>query len=267
MRLRQFAVRIKGTSLTNPESQMKKLPEITLAFWITKILITTLGETAGDLMSMTLNLGYAVSSEIFFSLFAVALSGQLFAKRYIPTLFWVVILTTSTAGTTLSDYMDRSLHFGYALGSAILITVLVLVISVWKLTERSISMNDIKTRRSEVFYWITILFSNTLGTALGDYLADDSGLGFAGGAAVIAGSIAIVAIAGKLLKLSPVAVFWVCFVLTRPLGATVGDLMTKDPGKGGLGFGTLSSSMVLIVALAIMILTQSYKDRKAALPK
>ncbi|EGH30075.1 hypothetical protein PSYJA_14312 [Pseudomonas syringae pv. japonica str. M301072] len=159
---------------------MNKLPKITLAFWIMKICATTLGETAGDLLSMTLDVGYAISSLILVSVFVVTLLTQLASKRYNPALYWVVILSTSTAGTTISDFMDRTLGLGYATGSAILIAVLLAVFSVWYWSEKSLSVNRITSLKAELFYWIAILFSNTLGTALGDFLADDSGLGFMG---------------------------------------------------------------------------------------
>ncbi|WP_217278669.1 hypothetical protein [Hymenobacter sp. BRD67] len=157
---------------------MKKIPEVTLLFWIMKICATTLGETGGDLLAQTLNVGYAISSLLFIGFFLVTLLGQLAAKRYIPALYWAVILATSTAGTTMSDYMDRTLGLGYATGTAILITILIVVLGLWRITEKSLSVSDITSRRGELFYWTAILFSNTLGTALGDFLADDSGLGF-----------------------------------------------------------------------------------------
>ncbi len=173
-------------------STTNKLPLITLAFWIMKICATTLGETAGDLLSMTLNVGYALSSLILIGAFVVALTAQLLARAHHPWLYWTVILTTSTAGTTMSDYMDRTLGLGYARGSAILIFLLISVLTVWRISEKSLSVTDVHSRRAESFYWAAILVSNTLGTALGDYLADDSGLGFAGGALLIAGLIAMI---------------------------------------------------------------------------
>ena len=159
---------------------MNKLPQITVSFWIMKICATTLGETAGDLLSMTLNIGYAVSSAILLSFFFVTLVIQLFSKKYNPVIYWAVILATSTAGTTMSDYIDRTVGLGYATGSMILFTLLIIILISWKVTEKSLSVTNIKSLRGEIFYWTAILFSNTLGTALGDYLADDSGLGFSG---------------------------------------------------------------------------------------
>lgn len=232
---------------------MNKLPAITLSFWIMKICATTLGETAGDLLSMTLNVGYAVSSIILFTVFAVALTSQLVAKTYHPFLYWTVVLATSTAGTTMSDYMDRTLGLGYAKGSLILLGILAAIFTYWRLTERSMSVTDIRTRRVEVLYWTAILFSNTLGTALGDFLADDSGLGFAGGALLIGGILAILTAVAYFTKVSKVLIFWIAFVLTRPFGATMGDVLTKSPDKGGIGFGTIGSSIVLAAILVGVI--------------
>ncbi len=233
---------------------MHKLPEITLAFWIMKICATTLGETGGDLLSMTLNVGYAISSLILISIFLVTLVAQLIAKRYYAWLFWLVILSTSTAGTTMSDYMDRTLGLGYATGSMILVGILIMVLAVWYRVQGTISIHSITTRRAEVFYWIAILFSNTLGTALGDFLADDSGLGFAGGALLISSVIGLIVVGYYTTSLSRIFLFWAAFVLTRPLGATVGDLMTKTHEQGGFDFGTIGSSAVLGVVLIALIL-------------
>lgn len=233
---------------------MNKLPQITLAFWVMKICATTLGETAGDLLSMTLDVGYAMSSLILFSLFLAALTGQLMSNRHNPGLYWLVILATSTAGTTMSDFMDRTLGLGYATGSAILTGILLTVFAVWRFCEGSLSVERIASRKGELFYWVAILFSNTLGTALGDYLADDSGLGFAGGALLVGSLIAVVAVARYATRVSPVALFWIAFVLTRPFGATLGDVLTKMPDKGGLGFGTVGSSAILAAVLLVMVL-------------
>jgi uncharacterized membrane-anchored protein len=244
---------------------VSKLPELTFLFWIMKICATTLGETAGDLLSMTLNVGYAVSTLILFSVFAVTLGFQLRAKRYIPFLYWSVILSTSTAGTTMSDFMDRTLELGYAKGSALLLTGLLLVLLAWRLVEKSLSVTNVRSLRAEVFYWTAILLSNTLGTALGDYLADDSGLGFAGGAALIGGVLLLIVGLYFFTKLSRTALFWAAFVLTRPFGATLGDVMTKSPEKGGVGFGTIGSSLVLAVVL-IGVIAWTMRRGGAPLP-
>jgi len=241
---------------------MSKLPEITFFFWVMKICATTLGETAGDLLSMTLNVGYALSSVILISLLLCALVSQLLSKTYHPPLYWTVILLTSTAGTTMSDYMDRTLGLGYAAGSAILTAILLIIFAFWRFSGESLSVEHIKTRKLEFLYWVAILFSNTLGTALGDFLADDSGLGFAGGAALIGGLLAIVVIAKFYTRISTVLLFWIAFVLTRPFGATFGDVLTKPVEKGGLDFGTVGSSLILVSILVILIIyTMADKNR------
>jgi uncharacterized membrane-anchored protein len=256
-----------------------KVAKVTLAFWIMKICATTLGETAGDLLSMTMDVGYAVSSIILLGLFLATLVAQLSAKKFHPFLYWSVILTTSTAGTTMSDYMDRTLGLGYTRGMLILLAALLIVLGAWRLTVGSLSVSTIRTRRVEMFYWMAILVSNTLGTrrvemfywmailvsntlgtASGDFLADDSGLGFLGGALLVGGLIGLVALAYTFTKINRVALFWVAFVLTRPFGATFGDLLTKTPEKHGLGFGTIGSSAVLAVILVAVIL---YTTRRA----
>jgi uncharacterized membrane-anchored protein len=241
---------------------MNKLPQITAFFWIMKICATTLGETAGDQLSMTMKVGYGISSIILISIFLVALSTQLLAKKYNPFLYWTVILATSTAGTTMSDYMDRTLGLGYTWGSAILITILFAILAFWKFHVGSLSVTDIKTPKVEILYWAAILFSNTLGTALGDYLAHDSNLGFAGGALLIAGCLAVILVAHYFSQLSQVLLFWAAFILTRPLGATVGDILTKKHTEGGLDLGTANSSIVLLSILGVCILFTTFKERR-----
>jgi uncharacterized membrane-anchored protein len=233
---------------------MKKIPEITLLFWLMKICATTLGETAGDLLSMTLNVGYAISTIILMIGFLITLLGQLSLKKYVPAIYWLVILSTSTAGTTLSDFMDRTLGLGYATGSLILISLLVITLFIWYKLEKSLSVSDIKTKRGELFYWAAILVSNTLGTALGDYLADDSGLGFSGGAILIGSLLLITVLAYYFTKISRIFLFWIAFVLTRPFGATFGDLLTKPTEKGGLDFGTIGSSAILFSILILLVI-------------
>ena len=246
-------------------STMNKVARVNLFFWIMKICATTLGETAGDLLSMTMNVGYALSSVILLSLFLVSLVTQLRSERFHPVLYWTVILTTSTAGTTMSDYMDRTLGLGYAEGSLILAGILIVVLAAWRLSEKSLSVSNIRTRKAESFYWAAILVSNTLGTALGDFLADDSGLGFAGGAALIGGLLALVVLATCFTRLNRVALFWVAFVLTRPFGATFGDLLTKPIDKGGLAFGTIGSSAILFCLLVGFVIHTRRTDRRASL--
>jgi uncharacterized membrane-anchored protein len=234
-------------------STTRKVAEVSAIFWIMKICATTLGETAGDMLSMTFEIGYGLSSVILLSLFILSLIAQLRSKKFHPALYWGVILTTSTAGTTMSDYMDRTLGLGYALGSLILVTLLITSLIIWWRTEGSLSVTEIRTFRPEMFYWITILISNTLGTALGDYLADDSGLGFAGGALLIGTLLLLLMILYFTRSISRVVLFWIAFVLTRPFGATFGDLMTKTHEKGGFDLGTQGSSAVLFGILLIFL--------------
>ena len=246
---------------------LSKLPELTALYWILKITATTLGETAGDLLSMTMEVGYAVSTILFGTLFLVSVVGQLLSKRHHPWLYWTVILTSSTAGTTMSDFMDRTLGLGYMTGSLILLGLLAAILGYWRfLTPHSMSVTHVTSRKIEVLYWIAILFSNTLGTALGDYLADDSGLGFSGVAVIIAGSLLLILAAQYLTNISKVLLFWVAFVQTRPFGATMGDTLTKTPAQGGLGFGTLGTSAVLmaITVIGVIYVTRNgYSSKKS----
>jgi uncharacterized membrane-anchored protein len=239
-----------------------KLPQITLSFWIMKICATTLGETAGDLLSMTLNIGYAISSMMLISVFIITLIMQLFSKTYHPFLYWMVILSTSTAGTTMSDYIDRTLGIGYAKGSLILVTILICMLSSWKYSIGNLSVTNVKTFKGELFYWFTILFSNTLGTALGDFLGDSSGLGFAGGALLITAILGIIILVYYYTSFPRIILFWLAFVLTRPFGATFGDVLTKSHEKGGLDLGTMGTSAVLasILIALILITTHSRKS-------
>jgi uncharacterized membrane-anchored protein len=222
-----------------------------------KICATTLGETGGDLFSMTMHIGYAVSSLLLIGLFIITLVSQLLSKKYHPFLYWLVILSTSTAGTTMSDYMDRTLGLGYAKGSLILLTILMGIFTLWRLSKASLSVENIKTFPVEIIYWMAILFSNTLGTALGDFLAGDSHLGFAGGALLIASLLGLIIFATFFSNISKTLLFWIAFVLTRPFGATMGDLLTKPKAIGGLGFGTIGSSFILASILVICILFTS----------
>lgn len=243
-------------------ADISKVAPVTFSFWIMKICATTLGETAGDLLSMTLNVGYAVSSVILLAIFVATLAMQLRAKAFHPALFWAVILSTSTAGTTMSDYMDRTLGLGYASGSAILLSCLVMVLALWRYSEKTLSVANINSRKAESFYWTAILFSNTLGTALGDFLADDSGLGFLGGAVLVGACIGLIVLAAYFTKINRVVLFWIAFVLTRPFGATFGDLLTKPVEKGGLDFGTIGSSMILALLLVAFVVYTSAKDKR-----
>ncbi len=249
--------------MNTPANTLNKLPLITLSFWIMKICATTLGETAGDLFSMTLNAGYAVSTAVLMALFAIALFFQLKSKTYKPILYWTVILLTSTAGTTMSDFMDRTLGLGYMYGSLILVTLLISVLSFWYYKFKDLSVNNIRSFQVQLLYWIVILFSNTLGTALGDFLADDSGLGFSGGAFLIGGLLCGLSLIYVFTKTSRVLLFWLAFILTRPFGATLGDVLTKTHDQGGLNLGTLTSSLILLTFLVIFI-GLAEKNRKTS---
>lgn len=243
---------------------MNKLPQITAFFWIMKICATTLGETAGDLLSMTLKVGYALSSMILIGMFLASLFSQLLSKSHNPLLYWTVILSTSTAGTTMSDYMDRTLGLGYAKGTIILATLLLVILAFWKYSVGTLAVTNVQTLKVELLYWTAILFSNTLGTALGDFLADSSGLGFAGGAVLISSLLALILAAHYFTEISQVSLFWIAFVLTRPFGATLGDFLTKVHEKGGLGYGTVGSSIVLASILGVCISITTLKHRRLA---
>jgi uncharacterized membrane-anchored protein len=240
---------------------MNKLCQITVSFWIMKICATTLGETVGDLLSMTLNLGYALSSLILFGFFLITFYIQISSNEYSPVKYWSVILATSIVGTTVSDFMDRTLGLGYALGSIILFALLTTVLLIWFQKEKSLSVTKIQTRSEELFYWTAILISNTLGTALGDFLADDSGLGFSGGAFLIGFLLFIFVLAYFFTTISRVILFWSSFVLTRPFGATFGDFLMKPTEKGGLNFGTVGSSLFLFVIFAILVVISIVKNK------
>lgn len=251
-----------NTSTDQQTTFISKLPQITAAFWLMKIAATTLGETGGDWLSMTMDFGYLTSTLIFFGLFAVALGAQLMSKKHHAYLYWTVIIATSTAGTTMSDYMDRTLELGYAKGAAILVAILFTLLALWKWTVGNVSVDVVKTRKAELFYWITILFSNTLGTALGDFLADDSGLGFLGSWLLISGILAAVVAAVYFTKIPRILLFWIAFILTRPFGATFGDLLTKTHEKGGFDLGTGNSSLILlgILLATIFVAYRNHQD-------
>jgi len=231
-----------------------KIPEVTLAFWIIKIVATTLGETGGDAVTMSMNLGYLVGSAIFVTIFVVAVGIQIAAKRFHPFLYWAVIVATTTAGTTIADFADRSLGIGYAGGASILFVLLIASLGIWYLSVGSVSVDTITTPKSEMFYWTTIMFSQTLGTALGDWMADMAGLGYEGGALVFAAALAIVAGAYFYTSLSRTLLFWAAFILTRPLGATVGDLLDKPVADGGLALSRFSASAILAIIIVVCLL-------------
>ncbi len=237
-----------------------KVPQVTLAFWLIKIAATTLGETGGDALSMTLKLGYAISTAIFFGFFLVTAAAQIGAKKFHPFLYWAVIVATTTVGTTTSDYLTRTAGLGYLWSSIILFASVLAVLAIWYFSLGSVNVNRITDRKAESFYWLTILCSNTLGTALGDCLADTSGFGYEGGALVFGGALALIAAAYFFTNISHVVLFWTAFILTRPLGATLGDLLTKPLDHGGLNLGRFSSTAVLAVFMIILILVTARKS-------
>jgi uncharacterized membrane-anchored protein len=242
-----------GAMMGDLPARANKVPELTLWFWIIKIAATTLGETGGDALSMTLQLGYAVSTAIFFLVFVVAVGAQIRARVFHPLLYWTVIVATTTVGTTMADLFDRSFGIGYVGGSLALFTLLLLVLGTWRRALGTVSVARITTPRAEAFYWATILFSNTLGTALGDFLAD-SGLGYEGGALVFGAVLVVIAALYFFTRASHTLLFWAAFILTRPLGATLGDILTKPVDAGGLDLSRIGSSAVLGAFMLICIL-------------
>jgi uncharacterized membrane-anchored protein len=229
--------------------ERSKVPEVTLVFWIIKVLATTLGETGGDAVSMSMNLGYAVGSFIFIGIFIVAVIAQIAAKKFHPFLYWLVVIATTTAGTTMADFADRSLGIGYPGGASLLFVLLLASLAVWYWSEGSISVNTVSTPKVETFYWVAILFSQTLGTALGDWMADTNGLGYEGGALVFAAGLALIAAAYFYTSISRTLLFWAAFILTRPLGATLGDLLDKPLNNGGLAFSRFYASAILAAVI------------------
>ncbi|GIQ72336.1 hypothetical protein [Bradyrhizobium sp. RD5-C2] len=238
---------------TAADERAAKVPAVTLGFWTIKILATTLGETGGDAVTMSMNLGYLGGTAIFAVIFAAAVAAQMAAKRLHPALYWTVIIATTTVGTTFADFVDRSLGIGYLGGSSLLAGLLVASLVAWYRTMGTVSIASIDNKAAETFYWITILFSQTLGTALGDWMADSTGLGYGGGAVVFAAGIAIVAAAYLWTRISHTVLFWIAFVLTRPLGATVGDFLDKPLDHGGLALSRYTASIALAAAIAALV--------------
>ncbi len=236
------------------EASLSKVPAITLGFWIIKVFATTLGETAGDAVTMTLGLGYLVGTAIFAAILVVAVGAQIAARRFRPFLYWAVIIATTTAGTTLADFFDRSLGIGYVGGSSILLVLVLATLGIWHRTMGSVAVDTVTSPRAEMFYWATIMFSQTLGTALGDWMADTTGLGYEGGALVFAAALAVVAGLYFYTGVSRTLLFWAAFILTRPLGATVGDFLDKPVANGGLALGRFSASAALAAVILGCIL-------------
>ncbi len=255
---------MNSTANDNAQEVLSKVPEVTLVFWIIKILATTLGETGGDAVSMSMNLGYLVGTAIFAVIFVAAVITQISAKQFHPVLYWATIVASTTVGTTMADFADRSLGIGYTGGTATLFTLLMLSLFTWYRTMGSVAIDTVGSPRSEFFYWVTIMFSQTLGTALGDWTADTAGLGYVGGAMIFSGLLALVALAFFFTKVSRTTLFWAAFILTRPLGAVVGDFLDKPIAQGGLALSRFSASAALVVLIIACIFFFSHRPAKRA---
>jgi len=248
--------------LTAPS--LSKVPEATLIFWIIKILATTLGETAGDAVSMSMELGYLVGTGIFAVLFIIAVIAQIKTQRFHPTLYWLTIIATTTVGTTMADFADRSLGIDYPGGSALLFTLLMASLFIWHRMEGSIAIDTVNTPRVEIFYWVTIMFSQTLGTALGDWTADSLEFGYLGSAIIFGGLLAAIAIAYFRTTISRTILFWAAFILTRPLGAVVGDWLDKPLAAGGLALSHYTASLALLGCIAALIFFVQLRPARSA---
>lgn len=253
-------------STTEIEQQelLSKVPQVTLLFWIMKIFATTLGETGGDALSMSMNLGYILSTAIFAVIFAVAVVVQVGARKFHPVIYWITIVATTTVGTTLADFADRSLGIGYAGGTTILFILLLASLFMWHRVLGSVAVDTVNSPKSEIFYWITIMFSQTLGTALGDWMADSAGLGYGGSAAVFGAMLGVIAALYYLTNVSHTLLFWAAFILTRPLGAVVGDFLDKPMTQGGLDLSRYLASMALVALLLCCIFIFSHKPAARA---
>jgi uncharacterized membrane-anchored protein len=234
--------------------KINKVAQVGLLFWFMKIVATTLGETLGDYIAQTLNLGYTIGLMLTLVFFLVVLAIQLYAKKYIPVFYWLVIIATTTLGTEISDFIDRTLHLGYTMGSLLLFSGLVLTLLLWYKKFKNLKVYPITDQNKEIYYWIAILFSNSLGTAFGDYLSDVVGLSYINGAFVTAAIILIVVLLHYATKINHIILFWIAFIFTRPFGATFGDFLTKPITKGGLDLGTLHASIVSLTLMTLLIL-------------
>ena len=246
---------------TSAEKALSKVPEVTLAFWVIKIAATTLGETGGDAVSMSMNLGYLIGTVIFSAVFLAAVFAQIKAKNFQPFLYWATIIATTTVGTTLADFADRSLGIGYAGGSTLLMALLFGSLFIWHRTLGSVSVSTVSSPKAEMFYWVTIMFSQTLGTALGDWTADTAGLGYTGGAILFSALLALVVAAYYWTNVSRTLLFWAAFILTRPLGAVVWDFLDQPLSAGGLALSRYSASAALFAFILTSILL--FKQRAA----
>lgn len=245
-------------------NQVNKVAEITLMFWVLKIIGTTLGETLGDYISMTLNLGYAIGIGITFLAFITVLLIQLFSKKHIPLLYWSVIIATTTLGTEISDFIDRTLNLGYGFGSLALIVCLGMTLLFWIEKYKNLEVFPIMEREKECYYWIAILFSNSLGTAFGDFLSDNLELGYLYGAIITGSIILLVVMLHYTTKINHIVLFWIAFIFTRPFGATFGDFLTKPLSKGGLEFGRLSSSLIALSLMLFLIYLSQHRLKSTA---
>jgi uncharacterized membrane-anchored protein len=246
------------------QTAMAKVPQVTVAFWIIKILATTLGETGGDAVTMSMGLGYLTGTAIFAMLFVAMVAAQIRAERFHPLLYWATIVASTTVGTTLADFADRSLGIGYTGGSSLLLGLLLVSLFAWHRTLGTVAVESVGNPRSEAFYWVTIMFSQTLGTALGDWVADTTGQGYAGGIAIFGGLLAVVAALHVFTRVSRTTLFWAAFILTRPLGAVVGDFLDKPLADGGLAISRYSASLVLLVAIAACVLVLPQRPARGA---
>jgi uncharacterized membrane-anchored protein len=246
------------------EQSFTKVPEVTLLFWIIKIAATTLGETGGDALSMSMGFGYLAGTGIFAAIFTLAVAAQIKSKQFHPMLYWITIIATTTVGTTLADFVDRSLGIGYAGGVTILITLLAVSLTLWHCTLGSISVQSILSPKAEIFYWVTIMFSQTLGTALGDWSADTAGLGYTGSALVYSGLLGLLVMLHFSTKISKTALFWMAFILTRPLGAVVGDYLDKPLAAGGLALSRYSASAVLMGFILVCLFMFQHRAAQKA---
>jgi uncharacterized membrane-anchored protein len=249
----------------NTSGKINKVAKITLLFWLMKIVATTLGETLGDFISMTLNLGYTVGIAVTLSFFFVVLFAQLSVKKYVPVVYWLVIIGTTTLGTEISDYIDRTLHLGYALGTILLVSCLSVTLLLWFRRYKNLEVFPIANKQKEIYYWTAILFSNSLGTAFGDFLGDYYGMSYIHGAMVTGGVILVVVLLHMLTNINHIILFWIAFIFTRPFGATFGDFLTKPLDKGGLYLGTLESSLVSVCVMIILLFI-AHKQHKQTYP-
>jgi uncharacterized membrane-anchored protein len=245
--------------------EFSKVAAVTFSFWIIKVLCTTLGETGGDAVTMSMNLGYAVGTSIFAVIFLGAVIAQVYAKKFHPFLYWFTIIATTTVGTTMADLADRSEGLGYAWGSTLLFGLVLASLGLWYWSTGTVSVDTVSSPKTEIFYWVTIMFSQTLGTALGDWAADDAGLGYLGGVAVFGGALVIVACLHFFTKISKTGLFWAAFILTRPLGAVSGDLFDKPVAQGGMAISRYTASGVLAAAILLCILI--FPQRPARRPE